>query len=88
MATTHAIFHCLQACQLGETSDGAQRIHPSTAMPTASTTQDYIDALKRFIKEKQKHDNNLGTYLDAIGKPRIKKDWDYILFGRFPTYNL
>ncbi|MFD2148445.1 hypothetical protein [Mucilaginibacter antarcticus] len=43
--------------------------------------------MRLFIKEEQKHGNHLGTYLDRIGKPRIKKDWGDSLFRRVRYFN-
>ncbi|GGI51216.1 hypothetical protein GCM10011425_24280 [Mucilaginibacter galii] len=36
-----------------------------------------------FIKEEQKHGNNLGMYLDAINQPRIQKDLGDSAFRKF-----
>ena len=48
---------------------------------------DYAEAVKLFIKEEQKHGNNLGRHLDAPSKPRIKKDWEDTLFRKIRYYN-
>ena len=71
---TASILQSLQACQLGETSDGAHLINASTLYANKIQDLNYIDAVKLFIKEEQKHGNNLGKYLDTIEKLRIKKD--------------
>ena len=69
------ILHSLQAWQLGETSDGTHLIRASVLYAKKINDPDYINAVKLFIKEEQKHGNNLGKYLDAINKPRIKQNW-------------
>ena len=47
----------------------------------------YINAVQLFIKEEQKHGNNLGEYLDLIGEPHIKKDWGDSLFRKVRYFN-
>jgi hypothetical protein len=74
------ILPSLQAWQLGETSEGKNLIMASTKYAERIGDPDYVTAVKLFIKEEQKHGNNLGHYLDSINKPRIKKDWGDSLF--------
>jgi len=81
------VLHSLQAWQLGETSDGAHLIRASALYAQKINDPDYIEAVKLFIKEEQKHGNNLGKYLDAINKPRIKRDWGDSLFRKIRYYN-
>ncbi|MEO7768017.1 MAG: ferritin-like domain-containing protein [Ferruginibacter sp.] len=81
------ILKSLQAWQLGETSDGAHLIRASILYATAVNDTDYVKAVRLFIKEEQKHGNNLGRYLDAINQPRIKKDWGDSLFRRIRYFN-
>lgn len=84
---TNTILASLQAWQLGETSDGAHLINTSTKYAIKAGDSDYVKAIKLFIKEEQKHGNNLGKYLDAIGKPRIKKNWGDTLFRKIRYFN-
>ncbi len=89
-ATGHeiqTILPSLQAWQLGETSDGANLIAASTKYANRIGDPDYIEAVKLFIAEEQKHGNNLGRYLDAIGKPRVQKDWGDSLFRKVRYFN-
>jgi diacylglycerol kinase len=76
------ILKSLQAWQLGETSDGSNLINACTHYAKKINDPYYIDAMRLFIKEEQKHGNNLGLYLDLIGKPRIKKNWGDSLFRK------
>ena len=46
-----------------------------------------MKTVELFIKEEQKHGNNLGRYLDIIGEERLKKNWADTLFRRFRYYN-
>jgi hypothetical protein len=77
----------LQAWQLGETSDGAHLIKAATNYAHKINDLHYIDAVKLFIKEEQKHGKNLGRYLDEINTPRLKKDWGDSLFRKIRYYN-
>ena len=82
-----AILKSLQAWQLGETSDGSHLL--SAARRYAHKTHDMIYplAVELFIKEEQKHGNNLGKYLDMIGEKRVSKDWGDTMFRRIRYYN-
>ncbi|QKJ32346.1 ferritin-like domain-containing protein [Mucilaginibacter mali] len=81
------ILPSLQAWQLGETSEGRHLLAAATKYAHQVGDMAYIDAVKLFIKEEQKHGNNLGFYLDAIGQPRVKKDWGDTLFRRVRYFN-
>lgn len=76
------ILPSLQAWQLGETSEGAHLLAASTKYAAQIGDPDYVEAVKLFIKEEQKHGNNLGRYIDGIGKTRIRKDWGDTLFRK------
>jgi hypothetical protein len=84
---TSTILRSLQAWQLGETSDGKNLLKAATKYAAQIKDLAYIEALALFIKEEQKHGNNLGTYLDRIGKPRIKHDWGDTLFRKVRHFN-
>ncbi|SHM86193.1 ferritin-like domain-containing protein [Chitinophaga sp. CF418] len=82
-----AILHSLQAWQLGETSDGRHLLKAVTRYAKQTNDLPYIEATALFIKEEQKHGNNLGIYLDRIGKPRIKADLGDTLFRKVRYFN-
>lgn len=84
---TNTILSSLQAWQLGETSEGKHLIAASAKYAKSVGDLAYIDAVKLFIKEEQKHGNNLGRYLDAIGQPRISRNWGDSLFRRVRYFN-
>lgn len=86
-AEIEIILPSLQAWQLGETSEGKQLIAAAEKYARNTKDPEYVDAIKLFIKEEQKHGNNLGRYLDLIGMPRIKKDWGDTLFRRVRHLN-
>jgi hypothetical protein len=81
------IYRSLQAWQLGETSDGKHLLKAATIYAAQINDPAYIEALSLFIKEEQKHGNNLGTYLDRIGKPRVQSDWGDTLFRKVRYFN-
>jgi hypothetical protein len=81
------ILPSLQAWQLGETSEGKHLIAASTKYAHKIGDNGYVDAVKLFIKEEQKHGNNLGRYLDEIDQPRIKQNWGDTLFRKIRYFN-
>lgn len=81
------IVTSIQAWQLGETSDGKNLINAATKYANRLNDDFYVDAIKLFIKEEQKHGENLGKYLDAIHYPRIKKNWGDSLFRKVRGLN-
>lgn len=81
------VITSMQAWQLGETSDGKNLINAATKYAKKINDDFYVDAIKLFIKEEQKHGENLGKYLDAIHYPRIKKNWGDSLFRKVRGLN-
>ena len=81
------ILPSLQAWQLGETSDGAHLVAAATRYANKIDDLAYIDAVKLFVKEEQKHGSNLGRYLDLIGQPRVKSNWGDTLFRKVRYFN-
>jgi hypothetical protein len=82
-----AILYSLKAWQLGETSDGRQLLAAATKYATRIDDPEYVDAVKFFIREEQKHGANLGLYIDAIGEERARSDWGDTLFRKFRHIN-
>lgn len=83
----NAVVKDLQAWQLGETSEGLHLLAAATRYAYKIGDPDYIEAVKLFIREEQKHGNNLGRYLDAVGEPRIQKNWGDSLFRKIRYFN-
>ena len=81
------VLPSLQAWQLGETSEGRQLIAVSTRYANTIGDPEYLEAIKLFIKEEQKHGNNLGRYIDKIGKPRLKRNWGDSVFRYVRHFN-
>ncbi len=74
------IASSLQAWQLGETSDGSHL--RAAARNYANLIQDprFIDAVDLFIKEEQRHGEDLGRFLNLAGIRRLKKNWGDAIF--------
>ena len=77
----------LQAWQLGETSDGHNLLTATGKYAAKINDPAYVKAVKLFIKEEQKHGENLGRYLDRIGEKRISVNWGDTLFRKFRYLN-
>ena len=82
-----SIVKSLQAWQLGETSDGAHLLAAARMYADSTGDRHYCEAVQLFIKEEQKHGNNLGNYLDLLGEKRIGKDWGDTLFRKIRYFN-
>lgn len=81
------ILYSLKAWQLGETSEGKHLLTAATRYANKIGDAEYVDAVKFFIKEEQKHGSNLGRYIDTIGEQRVKKDWGDTLFRKVRYLN-
>ena len=81
------IVDSLKAWQLGETSEGKHLLSAAQNYSERIKDLHYTNAIKLFIKEEQKHGNNLGKYLDLIGEPRITKNWGDTLFRNIRYIN-
>ena len=81
------ILYSLKAWQLGETSDGSNLLAAAAKYSQRIDDPEYVNTIGLFIKEEQKHGNNLGKYLDRIGEPRMKKDWGDTLFRKIRHLN-
>lgn len=82
-----AILYSLKAWQLGETSDGSHLIKAATKYARKMDDPQYVEAIRLFIKEEQKHGENLGKYVDALGEQRAKKDLGDSLFRKVRGFN-
>ncbi|MGV9012789.1 MAG: ferritin-like domain-containing protein [Flavobacteriales bacterium] len=82
-----AIGYSLKAWQLGETSDGRHLLAAAKRYAERIGDLDYVDAVRLFIREEQKHGNNLGNYIDRIGEQRVRKDWGDTVFRKVRYLN-
>ncbi|MEM9835463.1 MAG: ferritin-like domain-containing protein [Bacteroidota bacterium] len=81
------ILYSLKAWQLGETSEGKHLRKAAAKYARKIEDPFYGKAIDLFIKEEQKHGNNLGRYLDQIGEKRKTKDWGDTLFRKVRHFN-
>lgn len=80
-----AVADSLRAWQLGETSDGVHLLAAAADYAAAVGDPDFLDAIRLFIAEEQRHGADLGRFLDLAGVPRAPCDWGDALF-RFARY--
>jgi hypothetical protein len=82
-----AILYSLCAWQLGETSDGKHLLATAARYARRHADPGYLEAVRLFISEEQKHGENLGRYIDAIGEKRLHSDWGDSLFRKIRYFN-
>src|SRR4051812_14067948 len=83
----HNVLSSLQAWQLGETSEGTHLMRAAKNYAIKIGDADYPAAVEQFIREEQKHGNNLGRYLDSIDEKRIEKNWGDTAFRKIRYLN-
>jgi len=76
------IVRSLQAWQKGETSDGAHLLRAAKKFAVKQNDLMYLEAVRLFIKEEQRHGEQLGTYLDRINEKRLGFDMGDFLFRK------
>jgi len=81
------ILYSLKAWQLGETSEGKHLLAAANRYSKKRNDPEYVEAIKLFIKEEQKHGANLGFYIDLVGEKRAAKDWGDTLFRKIRYFN-
>jgi hypothetical protein len=81
------ILYSLKAWQLGETSDGRHLLAAARSYAQAIQDPEYVEAVRMFIREEQKHGNNLGRYIDMLGEQRATSDWGDTLFRKIRYLN-
>ena len=79
-AEKQAILYSLKAWQKGETSDGCHLKAATLKYSRRIKDPDYYHAIELFIKEEQKHGENLGKYIDLLGEKRLRFDLGDYLF--------
>jgi hypothetical protein len=70
----------LRAWQLGETSDGSHLLAAAERYAAQTADPEFVDAVRLFIAEEQRHGRDLGRWLDLAGVPRATADWGDSLF--------
>ncbi len=78
-----AVGKSLQAWQVGETSDGRHLLAAARRYAERQGDSHFLEAVRLFIREEQRHGAELGRFLDLAGIPRIGRDWGDTLFRAF-----
>ncbi|QEL15690.1 ferritin-like domain-containing protein [Limnoglobus roseus] len=65
----------LRSWQLGETSDGRQLLVAAHRYAAAANDPDFVEAIRLFIGEEQRHGELLGRFLDLAGVGRAATTW-------------
>lgn len=76
------IVASLQAWQLGETSDGSHLLAAAKQYAMKVGDPEFIECVRLFIAEEQRHGASLGRFLDLAGAPRVCRNWGDTLFRR------
>ncbi|MEZ6139162.1 MAG: ferritin-like domain-containing protein [Zavarzinella sp.] len=72
----------LRGWQLGETSDGSHLLAAAKHYAITINDPEFIDAVRLFIAEEQRHGGDLGKFLDLAGIKRAESDWGDTLFRK------
>ncbi|MEM9542909.1 MAG: hypothetical protein AAGA60_25880 [Cyanobacteria bacterium P01_E01_bin.42] len=78
-----AIAHSIQNFQLGEQSEGTNLMKATRAYVERSEDEAFLQAMKLFIGEEQRHARDLGNFMQCEGITLRKKHWSDRLFRRF-----
>ena len=70
----------LRGWQLGETSDGKHLLAAAGNYAIKVGDPGFVDAVRLFIAEEQRHGESLGRFLDLAHVARAKSDWGDALF--------
>jgi len=79
-AERKVITSSVQAFQLGENSEGRNLLHAAQAYARKCNDPAYVDAIRLFIAEEQRHALYLAKFMAIEGIPRIKKNWTDSVF--------
>ncbi len=74
------IVGSLRGWQLGETSEGTHLLKAARSYVSKVGDPEFLDVVRLFIAEEQRHGNLLGRFLDLAGVTHAKWDWGDALF--------
>ncbi|MFL5331055.1 MAG: 4-hydroxy-3-methylbut-2-enyl diphosphate reductase [Gemmataceae bacterium] len=80
LAELEPIVESLRAWQLGETSEGGHLLAATRKYALRMGDPLFVDVVRMFIAEEQRHGEDLGRFLDLAGVPRAKRNWGDSLF--------
>lgn len=78
-----AVGASLQAWQLGETSDGRHFLAVARRHARRQRDPLFVEVVRQFIAEEQRHGSELGRFLDLAGISRIRRNWGDSMFRAF-----
>lgn len=81
-AERDAIAHSIRIFQLGESGEGRFFIEAAERDSATGGDFDYVDALKLFIAEEQRHSRDLARFMEQQGIARMHRQWSNNLFRR------
>ena len=82
-AEREVIAGSLPSWQLGETSDGSRLIAAARHHAAKTGDPDFVEVIRLFIGEEQRHGEELGRFLDLAGVQRKTWDWGDAVFRIF-----
>ena len=77
-----AISKSLQEFQVGESSEGRHLFRYAQAYAAASGDHEYVNAIRLFIAEEQRHARDLATFLQLNGIPLVRTTFADSVFRR------
>ncbi|MDA1191202.1 MAG: ferritin-like domain-containing protein [Candidatus Poribacteria bacterium] len=77
-----AIASSVAAFQLGESGEGRHLLTCAEAYAAKSGDAAYVEALRLFVREEQRHAADLAVVMEAVGIPLIRKTWVDTVFRR------
>ena len=75
-----AVVASIQRFQLGESGEGAYLLEVAKEYAERSSDSEYLNALRLFIREEQRHAGELGRFLKRAGVPLIRTTWSDTVF--------
>jgi hypothetical protein len=75
-----AIAESVQIFQLGESSEGRHFLKCAQDYAALVRDPDYVEAIRCFIREEQRHARDLGRFLTAASVPLLRKSWPDTVF--------
>jgi hypothetical protein len=75
-----AIAASVQGFQVGESSEGRHLLRRAQEYAARTGDHHYVEAIRLFIAEEQRHARDLGRFLTAAGVPLLARTWPDTVF--------
>src|SRR5262249_37080603 len=79
-AERSAVAASLQGFQLGESSEGRHLLDRARDYARRTGDWGYVEAVRAFIGEEQRHARDLGSFLKLAGVPLLSRTWTDAVF--------